>query len=179
MDRGASSIPVKVSGIAKTEEVSTTKTLAYSTELPMTPNMAGVIVDGVIADGWEKLDLEFNRELEPVNALTGSDYISQLPSKTFTAKLSGSGVYGTNKLDDTIRNAYRNRTTLAIVVSIIISVNRSVVFTFPRVQLDSFSGPKLSGSDLIRADFSGIILLPTSGNNQVVIKNNRSTSYTA
>ncbi|MBU0650237.1 hypothetical protein KKG63_03540 [Patescibacteria group bacterium] len=179
VDRGSSSIPVSINGIAQQEVSSTTKVVGYSTELPMTPQMAGVTVDGVTVDGWEKVDVEFSRELEAINALTGNDYIGLLLSKTFTAKLSASGVFGTTKLDDVVRSAYRNRTPMAIVITIQISANRSIVMTFPKVQLDSFKGPKLSGSDIVRADFTGIILKPDTGNNKVEIKNSRVSSYTA
>ncbi|MBU0579491.1 hypothetical protein KJ628_06015 [Patescibacteria group bacterium] len=179
IDRGASTIPVTISGIGQREEIATAKTLLYSTELPMTPDLVGVTVGGTAAAGWEKIDIEISRDLEAINTLTGNDYIGYLLSKAFSVKISGSGVYGTTNLDDTMRSAYRNRTPIAIIATIQLSANRSIVFTFPKVQLDSFNGPKLSGSDIVRADFSGVALIPSAGANNCVIKNSRSTSYTA
>lgn len=179
IDRGASTIPVTVEGIAKKEVTSSSKILQFSTEQLMSPSIAGLTIDGTVASGLEKVSIEITRDLEAIAGLSGIDEISFLPSKSFGMKMTASGVYGTPKIDDILRTSYRNKTTLGIVITITLSASRSITFSFPRVLLDTFTGPKLSGSDIVRADFTGVVLLPTSGNNQVVIKNSRSTSYTA
>ncbi len=177
IDRATSTIPVTIEGIAKKEVTASSKVLSFSTEPLFSPSMVGLTIDGTTADGVEKVTIEINRELEAITGLTGIDEISVLPSKSFDIKLSATGVYGTAKLDDTLRNAYKTRTSIAVVISLILSANRSIIFTFNKVILDTFGGPRLSGSDIVRADFSGVALLASPGN-QVVIKNSRSTSYT-
>jgi hypothetical protein len=179
IDRANKVINVTTGGTAQKESTSTDKVLQFSSELPMTPDIVTLKIDGVIADGFERIDLEFSRELEPITGLTGTNYISHLVSKLFSAKFTGAGVFGTTKLDETVRSKYRNRQTLNMEIEIKLSDSRKITFTFPRVQLDTFTGPKLSGSDVVRVDFSGLILKPTSGKNTCVIVNSRSTSYTS